>query len=385
MIADRYRRFLENALAEADIVINGSRPWDVQVRDEALFKRVILYGSLGVGEAYMDGWWDVEHLDEFFARVLAADVDERVSRNAIEVTANIKARILNLQTRRRSRHVVDEHYDIGNDLYMSFLDPYNQYTCGFFEEGDDLNAAQERKLDTICRKLALSPDDRVLDIGCGWGGFARFAAEHYGCHVTGITISDQQFEYARRFCRDLPVDIVKLDYRDLEGTFDKVLVCGMIEHVGYKNYQSLMRAARRVMPDNGLFLLQTIGVRRSVIRGEPWVQKYIFPNYMLPSICQLGAAIEGSFIMEDWQNYGAHYDKTLLAWWANFDRRRDEHLARYGRRFYRMWKYYLLSFAGNFRARRAQLWQIVLSPKGVRGGYSPLRGRVPTVSAVATT
>jgi len=385
MIADRSRRFAEKILAEADIVINGSRPWDIQVRDEALYQRVLLHGSLGLGEAYVDGWWDVQQLDEFFNRVLAAEVDLQVSNNATELMADAKAWVMNHQSRRRARHVVEEHYDIGNDLYMSFLDPYNQYTCGFFEEGDDLNAAQERKLDTICRKLALSPDDRVLDIGCGWGGFARFAAERYGCHVTGITISDQQLEYARKFCRDLPVDIVKLDYRDLEGTFDKVLVCGMIEHVGCKNYESLMRAVRRVMPDDGLFLLHTIGVRRSVIRGEPWLQKYIFPNYMLPSIPQIGAAIEGSFIMEDWQSYGAHYDKTLLAWWANFDRRRDEHLARYGRRFYRTWKYYLLSFAGNFRARRAQLWQIVLSPCGVRGGYSPLRDWVPVVNTATTT
>lgn len=383
MIADRSRRFAEKILSEADIVINGSRPWDIQVRDERLYRRVLLHGSLGLGEAYMDGWWDVEKLDEFFTRALTSEIDRRVSNNATELLADAKARVMNLQSRRRSRHVVEEHYDIGNDLYTSFLDPYNQYTCGFFEEGDDLNAAQERKLDTICRKLTLSPDDRVLDIGCGWGGFARFAAEHYGCHVTGITISDAQLEYARRFCRDLPVDIVKIDYRDLEGTFDKVLVCGMIEHVGYKNYESLMRAVRRVMAENGLFLLHTIGASRSMTRGEPWLQKYIFPNYMLPSIAQLGVAMEGSFVMEDWQNYSAHYDKTLLAWWANFDRRRDEHLARYGRRFFRMWKYYLLSSAGTFRSRRNQLWQIVLSPHGVRGGYSPLRDWVPAVSAAA--
>jgi cyclopropane-fatty-acyl-phospholipid synthase len=279
------------------------------------------------------------------------------------------ARIFNRQTRSSSTEVVDRHYDAGNDVYLAFLDGYNQYTCGLFRNTDDLEIAQQQKLDLVCRKLKLARGETLLDIGCGWGGLAKFAAERYGVTVTGISISDQQITYAREFCHGLPVSIEYRDYRDLTGSFDKVVSVGMLEHVGYKNYRSYLETVQRVLKEDGLFLLHTIGGNGNAVATDPWIDKYIFPNGMLPSLEQLGRAIEGVFVMEDWHNLGAHYDKTLTSWSKNLDIAWPRLKQKYDERFYRMWRYYFLMCAGSFRARFNQVWQIVLSKNGVRGGY----------------
>ncbi|MDO8470221.1 MAG: cyclopropane fatty acyl phospholipid synthase [bacterium] len=363
---------VEELLKRADIAVNGDAPWDIRVHDERFYDRVLSEGSLGLGESYLDGWWDVPRLDEFFCRVLAAGLDRAVAswRN---VAAYLRASLVNLQSRRRGTRVAREHYDLSPALYESFLDPYNQYTCGYFKDTNDLNVAQERKLDLICRKLHLVPADRVLDIGCGWGGFAKYAAERFGCRVVGITISDEQAKYAQAYTGGLPVEIRKQDYRDLSGTFDKVLVCGMIEHVGYKNYRRIMEIVREHLTANGLFLLHTIGGNKSVTHTDSWINRYIFPNSMVPSVHQLAAAAEGLFTTEDWHNFSASYDKTLMAWHRNFTANWGRIKDGYDERFRRMWTYYLLSSAGSFRARKNQLWQIVLSPYGVPGGYQSVR------------
>lgn len=360
-------------LSLAGLTINGPNPYDPQVHDERLYDRLIAGGSIAAGESYMDGWWDVACLDECIAKILNVYVDKKFSMSLEILAYFFQAFILNLQSKSRAHQVAVEHYDLGNDLYLSFLDPYNQYTCGYFNDATNLNVAQEQKLDLICRKLGITKSDRVLDIGCGWGGFAKFAAERYGCHVTGISISDEQIKYAKQFTKDLPVEIKKMDYRDLSGTFDKIVIVGMIEHVGYKNYRTLMSVVRRVLKDDGLFLLHTIGGDESLRIGDPWTHKYIFSNGMVPSVAQLGAAFERFFIMEDWHNFSAYYDQTLMAWFKNFDTAWPTLKEKYGERFYRMWKYYLLSFAGSFRARRNQLWQVVLSKNGVPGGYRSVR------------
>jgi cyclopropane-fatty-acyl-phospholipid synthase len=367
------RTLIESLLSHAGITLNGNQPWDIQVHDDRLYRRVLAQGSLGLGESYMDGWWDVDELDEFFCRVLRSELDSRVEVTPKSLWMYVQASILNMQSRVRSRKVARQHYDLGNDFYISFLDPYNQYTSGYFRDTDDLNEAQEQKLDLICRKLQLSADDRVLDIGCGWGGFAKYAASHYGCHVTGITISEEQLKYARAYCGGLPVTIQKRDYRDLNKTYDKILICGMIEHVGYKNYRRIMKVVHENLAEQGLFLLHTIGGNTSARFSEPWMNKYIFPNSMLPSARQLSAASEGLFVMEDWHNFGTHYVKTLKAWFDNFQANWDSFRTRYGERFYRMWKYYLLSCAGGFRARKMQLWQIVFSKQGDPEGYCSIR------------
>lgn len=360
-------------LAIAGIEVNGKRPWDIRIHHSNFFNRVLSQGSLGMGESYMDKWWDSEKLNEFFDRVFKANLSAKIPRNWKTLIAVQRAKLINLQNKRRARKVAFEHYDLDNDFYMAFLDPYNQYTCGYFKETDNLNTAQVQKLDLICRKLQLKESDRVLDIGCGWGGFAKYAAEHFGCHVTGITISKEQAAYARDFCEGLPVDILECDYRDLRGEFDKVLICGMIEHVGQKNYRTIMEAVYRLMSEDGIFLLHTIGTDVSEVHGDPWLAKYIFPNSMLPSLKQIMTATEGLFKVEDLQNIGVHYEKTLLAWYDNLVTNWGSFSKKYSDRFFRMWEFYFLSCAGNFKARGIQLWQTVLTKKGMIGGYPVVR------------
>jgi cyclopropane-fatty-acyl-phospholipid synthase len=360
-------------LARAEIELNGSRPWDIQVHNPDLYRRVLAHGSVGLGEAYMDGWWDAEQLDEFFCRVMRARIDTKVREDLPTLLSAAKASLLNLQNRKRSKTVAEQHYDLGNDFYQAMLDPRMQYTCAYYQGTDDLNVAQEKKLDLMCKKLRLRPGERVLELGCGFGGFAKFAAERYGCRVTAYNISAEQVAYARDACKGLPVEIMHADYREARGTYDKVASIGMCEHVGYKNYRTLMEVVHRSLPDGGLFLLHTIGTNVSVTRSDPWFMKYIFPNSMLPSPPQLTNAAESLFVLEDWHNFGTHYDKTLLAWHRNFLAHWPQFAERYGERFKRMWEYYLLSFAGAFRARSTQLWQVVLSKNGIRGGYESVR------------
>ncbi len=368
----RFRHTVEKLLAEADVQVNGSRPWDIQVHEEKFYTRVLAEGSLGLGESYMDGWWDCERLDEFFCKILRAGLDQKVKPLKM-IFDSLVARIYNFQTPARSFKVGETHYDIGNDLYSRMLDRLMIYSCAYWKDATALDEAQEAKLNLIARKLNLKPEMKVLDIGCGWGGTAKFLAENYGVRVVGVTVSKNQASFAREFCRSLPVEVRLEDYRELNEKFDRVISVGMFEHVGYKNYRTFMKVVRRCLKDDGLFLLHTIGSNISVVKTDPWIEKYIFPNSMLPSAKQICEASEGVFVMEDWHNFSVHYDKTLMAWYRNFENAWDDLKERYGERFYRMWKYYLLSCAGAFRARVNQLWQIVFSPRGVVGGYESIR------------
>ncbi len=368
MSSDPFSHRIAGLLARADVQIGGGRPWDLVVHDDRLYRRVLSGGSLALGESYTDGWWDCERVDEFIYRVLRAGLDRKVVSPGW-LWAALRARLFNLQGPSRAFTVGERHYDLGNDLYRCMLDARMIYSCGYWASAATLDEAQQAKLDLVCRKLDLSPGMKVLDIGCGWGGTARFAAERYGAQVVGITVSREQVELAREACAGLPIEIRLQDYRDVDGTYDRILSIGMFEHVGQRNYRRFFEVVRRRLRDDGLFLLHTIGGERSVTRGEPWIERYIFPNSMLPSARQIGAALEGVFVLEDWQSFGAHYDRTLQCWFANFDAAWPRMRARYDERFRRMWTYYLLSCAGAFRARRNQVWQLVLSPAGVPGGY----------------
>ncbi|MGD2135826.1 MAG: cyclopropane fatty acyl phospholipid synthase [Gemmatimonadales bacterium] len=368
MRRDPIRNRVEHLLALADVVINGGRPWDLQVHDERLYARVMAEGSLGLGESYMDGWWDCERLDEFFHRVLRVGLDTRVSvwKDALRI---LRAKLVNLQKPTRASHIGRHHYDLGNDFFRRMLDERMIYSCAYWRNAATLDEAQEHKLDLVCRKLELRPGMRLLDIGCGWGGTVAFAAERYGVSALGITVSAEQATYARERCEGLDVEIRLQDYRAIQGTFDRVLSLGMFEHVGYKNYGTFMQLVRDHLVDEGLFLLHTIGGDRSVTTSNPWTTRYIFPNSMLPSARQLSAALEGKFVIEDWHNFGADYDETLMHWYRNFERQWPTLSDRYDERFHRMWRYFLLSSAGGFRARRTHVWQLVLSPRGVPSGY----------------
>lgn len=365
-------RTLARLLEPADVVLGGSRPWDIVVHDPRMPARVLAQGSLGAGEAYMDGWWDCERLDDMLARLLRSGLDRRL-RTADAIRMSLLALLRNPQGLRRAFIVGRSHYDVGDDLFERMLDPRMIYSCAWWEGASDLASAQEAKLDLVCRKLGLERGMRVLDIGCGWGAFVKYAAEKYRVEAVGTTVSKEQAALAKELCAGLPVEIRFADYRDLSERFDRIVSVGMIEHVGYRNYGVYMKIVHDCLADDGLFLLQTIGTLRSTTSTDPWIKKYVFPNSMLPSIRQLAKATEGLFVTEDLHNFGPDYDKTLMAWWRNFDDHWPELQGEYGERFYRMWKYYLLCCAGSFRARWNQLWQIVYSKRGVPGGYAAIR------------
>lgn len=355
-------------LEEADIRLNGCRPWDMQLTGKGALQQVLARGSLGLGEAYMDGLWEAERLDMFFERALRAGLDEKVQPASLFLPA-LKARFFNLQTLSRAFQVGRSHYDLGNDFYAAMLDRRLTYTCGYWRAARDLDHAQEAKLDLICQKLDLRPGMRLLDIGCGWGSLLAFAAEHYGIVGVGITISAEQADWCNRHHGHLPLEFRMQDYRHLNGRYDRIASVGMFEHVGRKNHSDYMRVAHHCLKEDGLFLLHTIVKNRTNTAPDPWIDRYIFPNGDLPSLSAITKAAEPFFVMEDMHNFGTDYDRTLMAWHERFEASWPRFSARLGERFHRMWRYYLLSCAGAFRARTIQLQQLVLSRSGVPGGY----------------
>lgn len=368
-----YKKTIEALLAERDIRIDGDRPWDIQVRNDGLYRRILVGGSLAFGESYMDGWWECAQIDELITHLLRDNVTEHLGVPPSVAAGVLFSRVFNRQGRDAAFRNGQAHYDLGNDLYKAMLDPRMLYTCAYWKDSADLDSAQEAKLDLVCRKLGLKPGQRILDIGCGWGGFLKFAAERHGVRGVGITVSKEQAALARERCAGLPIEIRLEDYRDVDEKFDHIVSLGMFEHVGRKNYRAYMRAAERCLKDDGLFLLHTIGSSVSDGKFDPWVGKYIFPNAQLPSIKEISGAAEGLFTVEDWHNFGPDYDKTLMAWHQNFERNWPGIAGRYDERFHRMWRYYLLACAGTFRSRMNQLWQVVLSKRGVPGGYESIR------------
>lgn len=363
------KSIVQKTLSSADIIINGSRPWDIRVRNPRFYSRVLSGGSLALGETYMDAWWEVPRLDIFFDKLLRAQIDKQAKITSKVVFEALKARLQNLQTVKRASKSIQHHYDVGNDLYEAMLDKGMNYSCAYWPKAKTLDKAQENKLDMICKKMKLKKGMRVLDIGCGWGGFAEFAAKKYGVEVVGVTISPSQAEYARKRTVGLPVRILLQDYRKIKGDFDAIVSIGMIEHVGYKNFRTYMKVAYQHLKEKGIFLLHTIAGNASVTKTDPWIGTYIFPHSMLPSAKQLSSAFEGLFVLEDWHSFGVNYDKTLMAWHHNFVKAWPKLKKNYSDRFKRMWEYYLLCCAGSFRCRNNQLYQLVLSKGGVDGGY----------------
>jgi len=366
---------LRELVAMAGVRFNGDAPWDIRVHHPELYRRVLTQGTLGFGEAYMDGLWDADALDQLFHRLLSADLDEKMvgfARVRIALEA-LRQRLFNLQTSERAFQVGEQHYDAGNDIFEAMLDPTMSYSCAYWEHAADLDQAQRDKLDLICRKLELKPGEKLLEIGCGWGGLMHHAASRYGVEVVGVTVSKEQQKLARERCAGLPVDIQLMDYRELTGRFDKVVSVGMFEHVGPKNYDAYFDTVQRLLDDDGLFLLHTIGNFNTAPKTDAWIDKYIFPNGKVPSARQITAAVENRFLIEDWHNFGQDYDRTLMAWWERFEAAWPQLKDKYGERFFRMWKYYLMCSAGYFRSRQGQLWQLVLSKRQRSALYRSVR------------
>ncbi|MBQ4616593.1 MAG: cyclopropane fatty acyl phospholipid synthase [Mailhella sp.] len=375
------QEFIRKLAEKADIRINGDRPWDIRVHNDALYARVLKQGTLGLGEAYMDGWWDCDAMDAMFCRALRARLEQVFSRSTpywIQSGANA---LFNLQSRARAFMVAEAHYDTDPALFQTMLGSSMQYSCGWWQDVKDsgsagLDMAQNEKMEMICRKLALEPGMTVLDIGCGWGGLALHMARRYQVKVLGVTVSREQHAFAQEKLKgsglESLVEYRVMDYRDIRGSWDRAVSVGMFEHVGRKNYGEFMDLVRLSLKPGGLFLLHSIGSNGALGAGagaDPWLTKYIFPNGILPSPSSLVAALERNFVLEDWQNFGVDYDKTLMAWFENFERGFHAGAFECTERQRRKYHYYLLSCAGAFRARSIQLWQVVLSPEGLPDGY----------------
>lgn len=366
---------IEQLAAEAGIEINGNAPWDIQIYKDDVYQRVLTQGSLGFGEAYIDGSWDADRLDQLFHRLMSADIDEKLTGWAkLRLLGEIlRQHFFNMQSPKRAFQVGEQHYDTGNNVFEAMLDPTMSYTCGYWKNAATLEEAQVNKLRMICEKLQLKPGEKLLDIGCGWGGLAKFAAENYSVEVVGVTVSKEQQQLARLRCAGLPVTIELKDYRDMRGEFDKIASVGMFEHVGLKNYRTYFDSANSLLKDDGLFLLHTIGIYKTSPKTDDWIDKYIFPNGKLPSAREICVAIENRFLIEDWHNFGQDYDRTLMAWWDNFNNHWPQLKNKYSERYYRLWEYYLMSCAGFFRSRQGQLWQLVLSKRHRKGVYRSIR------------
>jgi cyclopropane-fatty-acyl-phospholipid synthase len=366
MPSQQSEKFLRDVFHLGGIEVNGPNPWDIQIHDPRSYDRILRDSALGLGESYLDGWWDCESIDQMVARILSANLDQQVKGNWKTALFYLRSQLLNYQTSSKAYEVGEKHYDLGNDLYSAMLDRRLNYTCAYWKNATTLDEAQEAKLDLVCRKIGLKAGMTVLELGCGWGSFAKFAAEKYGAQVLGLTVSKEQVALGMQLCKGLPVELRLQDYREVQGKYDAVISIGIMEHVGFKNYRTYMEVANRCLNENGIAFIHTIGGNRSVSSADGFTNKYIFPNGMLPSIAQLGKAMENLFVIEDLHNIGPHYDLTLMAWHANFERAWPTLQANYGERFYRMWRYYLLSSAGAFRCRGQQLWQIVMTRPGTQ-------------------
>ncbi len=351
------------ALARAGITVGGDAPWDVRINDPRVYQRVLRDGTLGVGESFTDGWWDCDAIDQMIDRVVRAGVQDMLTGNWVLGLHLVRARLFNRQAA-RAFEVGERHYDVGNDLYEAMLGRRMVYTCAYWKNADTLDAAQEAKLDLVCRKIGLRAGARVLDLGCGWAGFASFAAENYGANVVGYTVSREQVAWAKQHYPKLPIDIRLDDYRSATGRFDAVVSIGLMEHVGPKNHRDYMKQAVRCLVPGGIAFIHTIGGSNARTQIDPWFEKYIFPNAAIPSLGQLTTAMEDILVPEDVQNIGPHYDRTLMAWWQNFDAAWPRLRERYGDRFYRSWKFYLLVSAAYFRTRQHNLYQVVATPAG---------------------
>ncbi|MGY1683784.1 cyclopropane fatty acyl phospholipid synthase [Geodermatophilus sp. SYSU D01176] len=348
-------------LRAADIVIGGDRPWDICVLDDRFYGTVLRQGSLGFGESYMRNWWCAEDLEDVIFRLIGVGLDRAVRLLPARISAAVTGAVTNQQTIEKSTAVAERHYNLGNDLFFALLGKYRNYSCAYFDGTDSLDDAQVRKMDLVCRKLELGESDHLLDVGGGWGHLAHYAATHYGCRVTSINISDEQIRYARDLCSDLPVDVQKCDYREVTGSYTKIAVIAMLTHVGPKNYRRFMQIMHGHLADDGSMLVESIGGRFSNTTTEPWIQKYIFPGGVIPSMRQFESAISGYFTATELVEWGQHYVPTLRAWHANLMAAWPTLSDKYSETTRLMMEYYLLASAAAFRAGRLKYWHLALA------------------------
>lgn len=377
MIRSKIQQVVTEQLSRSGIRVGTDHPWDIQVHDPRFYQRLAMQGSLGAGESYVEGWWDCQRIDLLAERVLQSGLANQWGRNLRAGMGSILRRLINPQRGKRSEKVALLHYNIDPAFFEMLLGPTMNYSCAYWRSSRSLDDAQRQKMHLIGKKLDLGPQDRALDIGCGWGGLAHYLSSVFGCSVVGITNSTSQARYANERFGSHLCTFIHCDYKAFDprahGGFTKVVSVGMFEHVGIRNYQAFFGLCRRAIPSDGLILLHTFG--RTIERDfDPWTDRYIFPNSYLPTIQDIGRATGGSLVMEDWHNFGADYDRTLMAWLSRFEAWASSGACDMSIQQVRMWRYYLATYAACFRVRnRIQLWQLVLSRRGVAGGYRSIR------------
>lgn len=361
----------------------------VEVRDPAFWPAVAFGGSVGAGEAYMDGHWDCDDLTGLTRLLLRnRPVLDGLERGLARLSAPLRGLLhrAHRNTRAGSRRNIAAHYDLGNDFYRLWLDETLMYSSAVFERPDmSLAEASTAKLERICRKLDLQPADHVLEIGTGWGGFALHAAGRFGCRVTTATISRRQYELARQRIADAGlagrVEVLLADYRDLEGQYDKLVSIEMVEAVGAEHLATYFRQCGRLLKPDGAMLLQAITIAdqryAAALKEVDFIQKHIFPGGFLPSVTALAAALTAASDLRavHLEDIGPHYAETLARWRRNFLAGLDAVRALgFDERFIRMWNFYLCYCEGGFRERDLGTAQMLLAKPGWRGGLPDLTG-----------
>lgn len=359
-------------LDAAEIPLNGSVPYGIQVLNEKLWDRIVSQQHLGLAEAYMDGWWECDAIDEFVTKLLNIDVLSFLRPTPALYAHWIKSKFINRQTKSRAAINAKHHYNIGNELYSRMLDTEMVYSSAYWKSANNLESAQRDKLDLICRKLKLQSGMKILDIGSGWGGFLRHAAKNYGIVGVGISPAENQINFARTHSRGLPIEFKQMDYRNLSGKYDRVVSVGMMEHVGPKNLKTFFNKCNELLAPGGLMLHHTISSNYSKHVTDQFFDKYIFPGGVIPSLAQIALAQEKLFIIEDVHNFGPYYDLTLMEWHKRINNSWYQ-IPQYNERFRRMWRYYLLSSAAGFRSRNLQLLQLVFSRSDSKYIYEAVR------------
>jgi cyclopropane-fatty-acyl-phospholipid synthase len=367
----------EGLLEKADIRIHGERPWDMQVKNERVFRRVMGHQSLGLGEAYQDGDWECDDLSGFFCRILSSNISKELPVSLDLATTALKARLQNRQSPALVKQAAEVHYDLPAAFFKRmYADSRITGSCGYWKDATTLEEAQVAKLDLVSDKAYLEPGQLVWDIGCGWGAWMSRAAETRGVRCVGVTISKEQAAYGSERYAHLPIEFRVEDYRAFRGKVDRIVSMGMFEHVGHKNYREYFECARRAIHDDGLFVLHTIWADKPESHIDPWLDKYIFPNGVIPTIGQIATATHGLFKVLDVHNFGPYYDLTLMAWSKALEEHKAWVVAELGETMYRTQQYYLLQCAGGFRAGIISVGQLVLTPvapHGSQGVYHAVR------------
>ena len=364
-----YKKLIHSLLDKADITINGNDPWDMQIHDQTIYKDIVLKGSLGLGDGYIKQKWDVDKIDVFFEKILKARVSFLPSLTG--ALYEVQDSLSNAQVGKKAFEVGTYHYDLGNELYELMLGESMAYSSArFLDKKNSLTQAQYNKFDQLCKKLELKPGMKILEIGSGWGTFAKFAMSQYGVSVVGLTVSKEQKAYAEKACKGLPAQFILMDYQHIpnkyNGIFDRVVSIEMIEAVGSKNLKTYFSTIAKTLKPDGKFGMQVI-----LGSGEDdiFISKRIFPNGHVPSAKEI---INNSFAflhVQHWDSFGKDYEKTLLHWeknfknnWNDIKRIKDTSGDKiYDKDFYRMWRYYLLLCAAGFRVGYIDVAQIVMT------------------------